>query len=61
VPSPPVWGEREGTHRGVSRKPGGRTGGDGVGVGGRGRRLGFPHLTPALSAPKGGEGVFSRF
>jgi len=45
-PSPPFRGEREGTRR-VS---------DGEGEAGLGSRSGIPHLTPTLSAPKGGEG-----
>jgi hypothetical protein len=48
MPSPPVRGEREGTRR-VS---------DGEGEVGRAavRSSGTPHLTPTLSAAKGGEG-----
>src|SRR5205807_10327117 len=42
--SPPSWGEREGTRR-VS---------DGEGEVGRSHLC--PHLTPTLSAPRGGEG-----
>jgi hypothetical protein len=57
-PLRPPTGEREGTHRGVSRKPPGLARGDGEGEVGFGNHSGFPHLTPALSAPKGGEGGF---
>jgi hypothetical protein len=45
-PSPPVRGEREGP---IAERWEGE-----VGVG---KRSGIPHLTPALSAPEGGEGV----
>jgi urease accessory protein len=45
-PSPPFRGEREG--------PGAERWEGEVGVG---MRSGIPHLTPALSAPRGGEGV----
>ena len=43
-PSPPFWGEREGT-RAAARE----------GEVGAGNRSGNPHLTPSLSAPGGGE------
>ena len=45
-PSPPFRAEREGP---IAERWEGE-----VGVG---RRSGVPHLTPALSAPEGGEGV----
>ncbi len=45
-PSPPFRGEREG--------PSAKRWEGEVGVG---ARSGIPHLTPTLSAPKGGEGV----
>jgi hypothetical protein len=47
MPSPPFRGEREGARRV----------GDGEGEVGRTavRSWGYPHLTPTLSAPKGGE------
>jgi adenosylcobinamide kinase / adenosylcobinamide-phosphate guanylyltransferase len=45
TPSPPFRGEREGP--GAARREGE------VGIG---ERSGIPHLTPALSAPRGGEG-----
>jgi hypothetical protein len=45
VPSPPFRGEREG--------PGAERWEGEVGMAGR---SGIPHLTPALSAPRGGEG-----
>jgi hypothetical protein len=49
LPSPPAWGEREGTRRGS----------DGEGEVGRAAAR-FPHLTPdPLSAPRGGEGEFA--
>src|SRR4051794_4462768 len=51
MPSPPFRGEREGTRRF----------GDGEGEVGRAVTWscgGVPHLTPTLSAPKGGEGDF---
>ncbi len=48
MPSPPFRGEREGTRRAS----------DGEGEVGLGGRSGIPHLTPTLSAPKGGEGEF---
>ena len=44
LPSPPFRGEREAWEGEVGR---------------HGKRSGIPHLTPALSAPKGGEGVGS--
>ena len=46
MPSPPFRGEREGTRRASEGESEG------------GRRRGFPHLNPALSAPKGGQGDF---
>src|SRR5437762_1188982 len=48
-PSPPFRGEREGP---IAERWEGE-------VGGIGERSGIPHLTPALSAPEGGEGVKS--
>src|SRR5713101_5155402 len=48
MPSPPFRGEREGTHCGAM----GRV----RWVSARGS--GIPHLTPTLSAPRGGEGAF---
>jgi hypothetical protein len=49
MPSPLFRGEREGTHR-VSDGEGE------VGLAAAGSSGGVPHLTPTLSAPKGGEG-----
>jgi len=46
MPSPPFRGEREGP---VAERWEGE-----VGIG---HRSGIPHLTPTLSAPRGGEGV----
>ena len=48
-PSPPFRGEREGP---VAQRWEGEVG--------RGERFEIPHLTPTLSAPKGGEGVSLR-
>ncbi len=49
LPSPPFRGEREGPTPEAWEGE----------VGRHGKRSGIPHLTPALSAPKGGEGVGS--
>ncbi len=48
-PSPPFRGEREGPAPPAWE-----------GEVGAGQRPGIPHLTPTLSAPKGGEGEFAR-
>src|ERR1700692_4771820 len=62
-PSPPFRGEREGPIPGASsmRRPDrrelcSRREGRWEGEVGIGERSGIPHLTPALSAPNGGEG-----
>src|SRR5204863_2947272 len=49
-PSPPFRGEREGPGRGRDRE----------GEVGSRERSGIPHLTPTLSAPRGGEGAVWR-
>jgi hypothetical protein len=49
LPSPPFRGEREGPTPEAWEGE----------VGRHGKRSGIPHLIPALSAPKGGEGVGS--
>src|SRR5271165_4163207 len=61
APLRPLAGGEGGARRGVSRKPAGLIRGDGrvrwvaplLGT------AGIPHLTPTLSAPKGGEGDIS--
>ena len=61
MPSPPFRGEREGTRRVVGLQPTDLIRGDGEGeVGGATAwdYRGGPHLTPTLSAPRGGEGDF---
>jgi hypothetical protein len=58
TPSPPLRGEREGTRRVVSLQPTDLICGDGEGEVGLFAvpNWGAPHLTPTLSAPRGGEG-----
>ena len=50
MPSPPFRGEREGTRRASD--------GEGEVGGAKICDRGYPHLTPTLSAPQGGEGDF---
>ncbi len=54
-------GEREGTRRGVGLQPTDLIRGDGEGEVGHAAitEPGLPHLTPTLSAPRGGEGGFN--
>jgi hypothetical protein len=54
MPSPPFRAEKEGTRCLVGLQPTDGFGGGGEGVS---NRSGIPHLTPASSTPKGGEGV----
>jgi hypothetical protein len=58
APLRPLAGGEGGARRGVSRKPTGLTRGAGRvrWVARLFRTPGLPHLTPTLSAPKGGEG-----
>jgi hypothetical protein len=60
APLRPLAGGEGGTRRGVSRKPAGLIRGDGRvrWVAPLPGTAGIPHLTPTLSAPKGGEGDF---
>jgi hypothetical protein len=63
APLRPLAGGEGGARRGVSRKPAGLIRGDGRAswVAPLHGTAGIPHLTPTLSAPKGGEGDISAY